>query len=516
MAINLQLPPTWRWPLLQLAALLMLLFAAFWPTFASMVSIWERSETFTHAFLILPITLYLIWIRRAELARLVPRGSKLPWLLLLLSGLGWFLARLVDVAVVEQAAWVAMLPLAVWAVLGTDISWRLLFPLSYLFFMVPFGEGFIPPLMEFTAIFTVNAIRLVGLPVFAEGTFFTISSGEWSVVEGCSGVRYLIASMALGALFTYLNFRSAGRRLLFMLLFIVVPIIANGLRAFMIVMIAHYSDMKLALGVDHYIYGWVFFGLVMFIMFAIGMIWSESPTKIEPPFSAAVLPPTAVASSGWIATGVAALMISFWPLLSYWSEHKANLIASEAPALPPKLGGWRLLEGTPPPDWKPHYHGMAQERIGWYRQQDQWVGVYLAYYPQQKQDAELINSQNVLIPQKHPLWHQPIDQVTAVELLPGLTQVREGRLDSQQEQLLTWSWHRIGRVQTIDPYWGKLITAYNRLILGDTTALGVVIFTPSRDSSSADDRRRLRELAQPLIEALDQQQSSSSQANTAQ
>ncbi len=71
-------------------------------------------------------------------------------------------------------------------------------------------------------------------------------------------------------------------------------------------------------------------------------------------------------------------------------------------------------------------------------------------------------------------------------------------------------------MQTIDPYWGKLVTAYNRLILGDTTALGVVIFTPYSDSSSADDRRHLHELAQPLIESLDQQQSSSSQTNTAQ
>ena len=43
----------------------------------------------------------------------------------------------------------------------------------------------------------------------------------------------------------------------------------------MIVMIAHLSDMKLALGVDHLIYGWVFFGIVMLLLFWIGSYWRD-------------------------------------------------------------------------------------------------------------------------------------------------------------------------------------------------------------------------------------------------
>jgi hypothetical protein len=54
-----------------------------------------------------------------------------------------------------------------------------------------------------------------------------------------------------------------------------VPIFANGMRATLIVLIAHYSDMKLALGVDHFVYGWVWFGIVMLAMFWIGLIWRE-------------------------------------------------------------------------------------------------------------------------------------------------------------------------------------------------------------------------------------------------
>src|SRR4029079_4205078 len=126
-------------------------------------------------------------------------------------------------------------------------------------------------MMDWTADFTVTALRLSGIPVFRVGTFFTIPSGQWSVVEGCSGLRYLIASITVGALFAYLSYQKPWKRILFVVLSVIVPIIANGMRAYMIVMIAHLSDMKLALGIDHLIYGWLFFGIVMLLLF-----WSGS------------------------------------------------------------------------------------------------------------------------------------------------------------------------------------------------------------------------------------------------
>ena len=105
---------------------------------------------------------------------------------------------------------------------------RCAFPLAYLLLAVPFGEALIPPLIDFTADFTVTALQLTGIPVYREGSFFTIPSGNWSVVEACSGLRYLIASFTLGTLYAYLTYRSLKRRLIFIALSVIVPIIANG------------------------------------------------------------------------------------------------------------------------------------------------------------------------------------------------------------------------------------------------------------------------------------------------
>ena len=70
-------------------------------------------------------------------------------------------------------------------------------------------------------------------------------------------------------MFAYLNYHSLKRRLIFLAVAVAVPIVANWLRAYLIVLLGHVSGNKLAAGADHLIYGWVFFGIVIAIMFAI-------------------------------------------------------------------------------------------------------------------------------------------------------------------------------------------------------------------------------------------------------
>lgn len=263
--------------------------AIYLPTFASMVAIWMVSDTFAHGFLIAPISLWLVWRDRARLAQ-IPVAPCYPALVLVLGAAAlWLIAHLVSVQVVQQIAVVSVLIAALWTLLGTAMVRALMFPLGFLFLAVPMGIGLEPPMMDLTAEYTVWLVRLSGVPVYRENLFFMLPSGNWSVVEACSGVRYLIASFTLGLLYAYLSYRSPWRRGLFVLAAIIVPIVANVLRAYGIVMIGHLSDMQLATGVDHLIYGWVFFGVVMLLLFWIGGFWQESDQ--EAGLSGRQLPP---------------------------------------------------------------------------------------------------------------------------------------------------------------------------------------------------------------------------------
>jgi exosortase A len=173
-----------------------------------------------------------------------------------------------------------MIVLAVCAVVGSQIARAIAFPLAFSLLAVPIGEFLVPVMIEHTADFTVGALRLSGIPIYREGNNFVIPSGRWSVVEACSGLRYLIASITLGLLYAYLTYSSLLRRSLFVLASVLVPIVANWVRAYMIVMIGHLSGMKYAAGVDHLLYGWVFFGLVMLMLFWIGSRWREDLVAI--------------------------------------------------------------------------------------------------------------------------------------------------------------------------------------------------------------------------------------------
>lgn len=269
-------PESWRDTLILFCLSWSAMWAVYWDTYASMVTIWWRSGTFTHGFLIFPVVAYLVWLRRAALQRITPRPAAWGLSALLTLSLLWFVAHLADVVVIEQFAVIAMIGGFVWTLMGEEVVRAIAFPLAYMIFAVPFGEALVPLLQDYTAVFTVKALQLTNISVYKEGRFIYVPGGSFEVASACSGIRYLIASAAIGCLYAYISYRSLSRRLIFVCVALMVPLIANGLRAYGIILIAYFSDMRLATGVDHFIYGWLFFGAVMLLLFWLGSLMREN------------------------------------------------------------------------------------------------------------------------------------------------------------------------------------------------------------------------------------------------
>ncbi|MDT7837669.1 exosortase A [Aquabacterium sp. OR-4] len=399
----LRIPSVWRGPGLAMLAYLAAVLWLYRATGLGMVEIWDRSETFTHAFVVPPISLWLIWRQREALAALTPRAQ--PWMLLPLALLAalWWLADKVVVNAAAHFAFTGLLVAGVPAVLGWAVARQILFPLGFLFFAVPFGEFMTPLLMEMTADFTIGALRLTGIPVFREGQQFVIPSGRWSVVEACSGIRYLMASFMVGTLFAYLNYTSMRRRLLFVVASLLTPVLANWLRAYIIVMLGHLSNNKIATGVDHIVYGWVFFGIVITALFFIGARWAQA----EQPFDASrVGPPASVPGQGqtWLAALLCIAAVA-WPLLLAKAGPGA---ASPAPALalPDTLGpGWSA-DDSRLTTWRPRYEGASPELHRGYRGPQGAVGVHLMYYRDQAPGRKLVSSVNILVHSEDEAWNQ--------------------------------------------------------------------------------------------------------------
>ncbi len=470
----------WRYFLPGIVVYLLLFTALFYETLGSMVSIWLRSETFTHAFLILPISIWLVWEKREHLKYERPQFSWLGMLALGGSGFLWLFGYLVDALVVQQFAWVAAFISGVWAILGNRVAWSIAFPLAFLLFLIPFGEDLVPAMMDFTADFTVGLVRLTGIPVYREGLFFTLPSGNWSVVEACSGIRYLIASLTLGCLYAYLTYTSLTKRLIFITISIIVPIIANGLRAYIIVMLGHVSDMKVATGVDHLIYGWVFFGIVIFLLILIGSRFSDSDVD-KKPSSAQILAIQNNSHSAGLkqvmyGICISLVLIGIWPVLAYEIDNKAdNQVASVIEPLP-DMESWAVVNKNHW-DWEPISVG-AEKSNQFYQQGTANVGIFLHHYFTQEQGAELINSRNHIVDPKLRSWRIVGQQKVVVSISNNLVHVNQTLVKGPDVKLLVWSWYRVGEHYTSNKYVAKLLEGWAKLTFSRQDAGKIIVAIP--------------------------------------
>ncbi|PKO89925.1 MAG: exosortase A [Betaproteobacteria bacterium HGW-Betaproteobacteria-10] len=469
--------PAWRQAIALLLGLLGWIGFWYWETAVAMVDIWSRSDTYAHAFIVPPITLWLIWRQRAQVLAEQPRTSFLLAIPVACTTFLWLLGELTAVNALTQFALVATLVLAIMALLGTSVSKRIAFPLAFLFFSIPFGDFMLPKLMEWTATFTVLALRSSGIPVYQEGLQFIIPTGSWSVIEACSGIRYIIASVTVGTLFAYLNYVSLRRRLIFIAVAIIVPVIANWLRAYMIVMLGHLSGNKLAAGVDHLIYGWVFFGIVIMVMFAIGARWSQ-----DAPATTAL--PGAMQAPGkkqnaWLAALAIALLAAAGPL-GFIAIDKADQANEPHLALFTPSAEWQ--ESAAFASWKPAYANPSAELQTTYRQQEKTVGLYIAYYRNQDYQRKLVTSGNSLATSTDHIWSVTAQSQTPASQANLPAQLRTAQLlgkdTSPETRLLVWQWYWINGKLTTSDIEAKLFTALSRLRgQGDDSAT-VILYTP--------------------------------------
>jgi exosortase A len=473
-------------------ALLLLVFALVWligwygSTAKSMADTWARSDTFAHGYIVPLIALWLAWRKRDELATLAPRPSW--WVLapVTVMGFAWLLGELAAVNAVSQLALTVLLILTVVAVLGRCVAQKLAFPLAFLLFAVPIGEFIMPYLMVWTADFTVAALRLTGIPVYREGQQLVIPTGVWSVVEACSGLRYLIASLMIGTLFAHLMYRSLKRRLMFVVLSIVVPIVANWLRAYMIVMLGHLSGNKLAVGVDHLIYGWLFFGVVIACLFAIGARWRED--HLPPPIPSAPIADasTAVPVRRLVAASAAVALLAVIWKVGYLGIDSSN--AASRPSLA-SLGPTQPWE--PVSDsfmgWRPHFVSPSAELQRTFRDGPRRVGLYVSYYRNQDYESKLVSSENKLVKSDDHVWLRTAEGTRSITVNGQPLAVRTTLLRGVGgQELLVWQWYWINGRLTASDHWAKGFTALSRLRGHGDDSAAIVVYTTEGRTESAE------------------------------
>jgi exosortase A len=473
--------------------------ALMYQTTLDMANVWWVNETFTHGFLVFPIALWLIWDKRRHLTYLQPSPEPLFYIVTLLGLCIWFISALIDIKGLMQLSMIGIILSLALATLGRTIFLYLLFPLLYLLFAVPIGQGLIPPLMELTAHNTVFLVKLTGVPIYQEGLHFVLPSGEWSVVEECSGVRYLIATLTLGVAYAYLTYASLRKRLIFIGIAIVVPIVANSLRAFIIVMLGHISGMKLAVGADHLLYGWVFFGIVIFILFYIGSYWRDSKRDFDDRAPA----PCGSKNSWALHYLLASLVVITLFQFSFDRMKQASAEYTPPTGIEFEINDptvWKHQPGTTP-YWQPVIHNPDISISSIYMREKDSVQLDIGYYFIQRDGHETVSSANKLV---NSVGDDKWKLISSSKLDTGRFVVKEAIVLGGNKRILTWHWYRMGEFQTSSPYWAKLYEAYLQ-IFSDRNDGAYIVLSTSLDEDKGTSRQAMSEFFHDSVDIINAQ-----------
>ncbi len=388
-----RLPVAWRRPLLALLLAWGALATLFFRDLADMAGQWWNASTYNHVLLVPAILAWLVAQRWPELRKLTPCGCWSALLPFTAGALLWMLGDFSGFSLARQLGLVVMLQAAVPALLGSRVAAGLLFPIAYMLFLVPFGDELIPALQIITARLAMAFLSVAGGPAVLDGVFITTPAGYFEVAEACSGVKFLIAMIAYGALVANVCFRSWMRRAAFLLLSLVVPVLANGVRAWGTIWLAGIFGLEFAAGFDHIFYGWVFFAIVMALTMAAGWRFFDRP--VDDRFidaEALMRSPLLDRFARWRLPVPAALygMAAVLALVLAWNA-AAGRIEATLPAriALPEVPGWRHIDVPQQAPWRPLHGGADQRLFGRYADaQGHVVDVSYALYSAQLEGRE--------------------------------------------------------------------------------------------------------------------------------
>jgi len=477
---------SWRVHGAALALLVFITLASFFDSVADAVQVWWVYPTYSHCFLIIPISLWLIWEKRDALGRIRPAVELRALWAVPVVLLVWWMGELATINEVRQFAIVGLLQVAIVAMLGLRVYRQIWFSALYLFFLIPTGQYLIAPMQRFAAGFADISLNLIGIPHHTEGTLIELTNGTFEVAEACAGLRFLIATVALGVLFAYMMFRKWYKVVLFLGACIVVPLIGNGLRVVGIILLAHFTNNQYGIGADHLVYGWGFNVAILLVLFLLGSFFRDQIA--DPKIGSADTGPAETLPKMLAAFAAVAMLIVAGPALARWQQnrpvepHVAGLLH------PVNVQGWRTANVMD--DWQPDYTGAdAQLMVSLTPDEPvvtPAVDLYVVYYARAQ-------AAHALTAHLNHLWNG--DEWTVVSSQRAVVPVNWGSMD-MQESIVT---SPTGRRIVWSSYWinGRFTTnSFSVKLLQIPAALrgheGQAVVAVSTAVEGTDDEARAR------------------------
>lgn len=260
-------------------ALAVCLLSLYVPTYISLAkSVWATDEQ-GHGPIILALSLWLMWQRRARLVAV----ERHPWsgtAAVVLTTIGCLLytfGRTQQLDTLEVGSQILVLAGVFAGAFGLAAIRVMAFPLLFMIFMVPLPSVFVQtvttPLKAGVSYVAEAVLYSVGYPVARTGVVISVGQYQLLVADACAGLNSMFTLEALGLFYMNLmGYTSPLRNTLLAILLIPISFVANVIRVMILILVTYHFGDEAGQGFVHGFAGMVLFMVALGIMLCVDKI----------------------------------------------------------------------------------------------------------------------------------------------------------------------------------------------------------------------------------------------------
>ena len=446
----------------------------YWPSALELHRLWTDwpGETYTHGYLVLLLSLWLIVRERKRLAVTLVRPEPLALIPLALMSVAWVWFWRAAI----QELQLLLLPLILYAALfsacGRRMARAVAFPIGLLYFAMPIWGDINPIVQALSAKVTGLLIWTTGIPAYMEGDFVRLPGGTIEIARSCSGLHELIVGLALATLYGKLSGEPWRRRLQWLALMGALSLMVNWVRIFTVVFAAYETEMRSSLVRQHYWLGWWLFAFV----FGAFLWWTgrAAPARRAPSLNVEqdASPPPSGAAIGSAPIALTLAVLAATPALAYGID-LANSESTGAVAIQWPTGptGWAGPTKADAGEWQPYFVDSSGESLTRYTDPSaQPVEAFAVAYRVQTQRAKLLGYWNDLLGHPERMRQQ---STGVVDSSVGHWQEIVA-LDADGSRSLIWTRYRIGNRVFAQPRMSQLWYGFAAIVSPPVSSLAAL------------------------------------------
>jgi EpsI family protein len=464
-----------------LIGILLLLYAR---VLRDLADLWWTRDDYLHGFLILPLSLFLVWTRRAALRRLVPQPAvplglavMVSAAILLLLGDAGGIVTLTGLSLIAMIAGIVLL------LFGVAVLRTVAFPIAYLGFMVPVLDVVLDPVrwpsQLLTARMAAESLQLLGFAALLDRQYIVLPWVTLEVATVCSGVNYLVSVAAIGLPLAWLTLRKWSSWVALMGGGLLISVVANWVRVVLIAVLSS-AGAPVLHGPFHLLQGmfvaWVGYAALFAVNSGLVKLERQSSGADAPRSLAEPTGRSAYTTRWYRSWSVAMVTLGVLAVGLFLYDRGPVALKSSFATFPADLGGWHQSAADTSPAIFRVEEADDELRRTYRNGQDHTIHLYVAYLRVQRQGKEVVDYRTARL-------HEDAEALK-IEVAPArFISINRGRFPDRQRDQRIFFWYEINGRVIADRYQSKLASVWQALSRGRTNGALVVV---SQDTTGPD------------------------------